>query len=71
MNSKFRKVTLNIPVKIWSQLEKRCEENGTSITAEILSLIRFGLKQEEAIDMLPSILVALNEQKSPKKKKTN
>lgn len=66
---KFRKVTLNIPTKIYQELEKRCEENGTTTTAEILSLVRFGLKQEQAVEMLPTIINALNEQQPTKKTK--
>lgn len=66
---KFRKVTMNIPLKIWQELEQRQEENGTSITSEILNLVRFGLKQEQAVDMLPTIIDALNEQKPTKKTK--
>lgn len=65
---KFRKVTLNVPTKIWKQLEERQEENGTSITNEILNLVRFGLKQEMAVDMMPTIVTALNKQKPTKKR---
>lgn len=68
--AKFRKVTINVPVKIWEDLERRQEENGTSITTEILSLVRFGLKQDKAIDVMPSLLEAyLNEQKRSKNQK--
>jgi len=66
---KFRKVTMNIPIKIWQELEQRQEENGSSITNEILNLVRFGLKQEQAVDMLPNLIDALNEQKPTKKTK--
>ena len=68
--SKFRKVTINIPTKIYNDLMKRCEEMGTNTTTEIISLIREGLKQEKAIDYLPPILEALAlERKTPKKTK--
>jgi len=67
--SKFRKVTMNIPTKLYQELEKRCEDNGTTTTAEILSLVRFGLKQEQAIEMLPTIIDAINEKKPTKKVK--
>ena len=66
---KFRKVTINVPVRIWQALEDRQEENGTSITTEILNLVRFGLKQEQAVDFLPTLVDALNEQKPTKKTK--
>ena len=66
---KFRKVTINVPIKIWKQLEERQEENGTSITNEILNLVRFGLKQEMAVEMMPTIVTALNKQKPTKKTK--
>ena len=67
--TKFRKVTINVPVKIWDALEERRIENGTSITNEILNLVRFGLKQEQAVDYMPNLLGALNELNSAKKTK--
>lgn len=66
---KFRKVTINVPLKVWQALEDRQEENGTSITTEILNLVRFGLKQEQAVDFLPTLVDALNEHKPIKKTK--
>lgn len=67
--AKFRKVTMNVPMNIWEQLERRQEENGTCITNEILNLVRFGLKQEQAVELLPKIIDAYNEQKPTKKTK--
>lgn len=58
--SKFRKVTLNIPMVIYKQLEARCNEFGTNTTTEILSLIRLGIQQEQAIQCMPDILKAYN-----------
>lgn len=66
---KFRKVTINVPIRVWEALEDRQEENGTSITTEILNLVRFALKQEQAVDLLPTLFDALNEQKPTKKTK--
>lgn len=67
---KFRKVTINIPVRIYQELEKRFEENGTNITTEIIALIREGLKQDKAIDYMPHLLEAyLNERKGTKNPK--
>lgn len=57
---KFRKVTLNIPMVIYAQLESRCIDYGTNTTTEILTLIRMGLQQEEAIKSMPDILKAYN-----------
>ena len=66
---KFRKVTINVPLRIWQALEERRLENGTSITNEILNLVRFGIKQEEAVEYMPNLLGALNELKPTKKTK--
>lgn len=69
MRSDFKKITINIPIKIYEELERRRTENGTTTTTEILSLVRFALKQEQAVDMLPSLITVLNEQKGTKKAK--
>lgn len=66
---KFRKVTINVPLRIWQALEERRLENGTSITNEILNLVRFGIKQEEAVEYMPNLIGALNELKPTKKTK--
>ena len=67
VDTKFRKVTINVPTRVWLDLEARRKENGTTITNEILNLVRFGLKQEQVIDTLPNLINALNEQKPTKK----
>lgn len=66
--SKFRKVTLNIPMVIYEQLESRCIEYGTNTTTEILNLIRMGMQQEQAIRCMPDILKAYNNEYKKSKK---
>jgi hypothetical protein len=68
--SKFKKITLNLPLPLYADIKARAAFDTLNITAEIITLCRQGLEQSKAVELMPLIVEQyLNEQKHTKNQK--
>lgn len=72
-NVKIEKYSFNIPLDLKSDIEKLAEKNGLNMTAQVITLLRYGVMSEYLIDSLPDIMdfyrMLVEEENKPKKQR--
>lgn len=65
---RLRKITINIPTKLYNEINGLAVENGLTFTAQVISILRNGIDQDTAVKLMPTLVQhILNEQKGTKK----
>lgn len=69
---RLKRITINIPTKLYNEITQLANENGLNFTSQTISILRNGIDQDTAVKTLPTIIEhLLNEQEKATKKKTN
>ena len=67
---RLKRITINIPTKLYNEISELAIENGLNFTSQCIALLRNGIDQNTAVQLMPTIIEQLlNEQN--KVKKTN
>lgn len=65
---RLKKITINIPTKLYNEINTLAIGNGLTFTSQTISLLRNGIDQNNALNILPDVLQQLlKAQKQPKK----
>lgn len=67
--SKLKFVAFNMPTSLYQQIKDMSVSNGVTFTAQIINLVRDGLKQEKALELMPKMLEQLLEEKQRNNKR--
>lgn len=67
---RLKKITINIPTKLYNEITGLASENGLTFTSQTIAILRNGIDQTTAVKLMPTIIEQLlNEQEKAKKKK--
>lgn len=65
---RLRKITINIPTKLYNEISSLAVENGLNFTSQVITILRNGIDQDTAVKLMPTLVEQiLNEQKGTKK----
>lgn len=65
---RLRKITINIPTKLYNEINALAVENGLNFTSQVITILRNGIDQDTAVKLMPTLVEQiLNEQKGTKK----
>jgi len=68
---RLKRITINIPTKLYNEITVLATENGLNFTSQTIALLRNGIDQNTAVQLMPTIIEQLlNEQDKSKKKKS-
>ena len=72
-NVQIEKYSFNIPLDLKADIEELAEKNGLNMTAQVITLLRYGVTGEYLIESLPDIMSFykdyVEEEKKPKKQR--
>jgi len=72
-NVQIEKYSFNIPLDLKADIEKLAEKNGLNMTAQVITLLRYGVMGEYLAEHLPDIMDLFNvfaeEDNKPKKQR--
>jgi len=67
---RLKKITINIPTKLYNEISKLATENGLNFTSQTIAILRNGIDQNTTIKLMPTIIEQLlNERETTKKQK--
>lgn len=69
---RLKKITINIPTKLYNEINNLAIENGLTFTGQAIAIFKNGIDQNNTVKYLPQILEQLlNERERTKKTKTS
>lgn len=67
---RLKKITINIPTKLYNEINELAINNGLTFTGQTISILRNGIDQNTAVQLMPTIIEhILKEQEKATKKK--